>query len=38
MLVDKTDLQLKKKAMRDFSSKNTWEINNKIIKETIYEN
>ena len=38
MLVDKINLQLKKKAMRDLSSKNTWEINNKIIIKAIYEN
>ena len=38
ILDDKKNLQLKKKAMRDFSSKNTWEINNKIIIETIDEN
>ena len=31
ILVDKKNLQLKKKAMSEMSSKNTWEKNNKII-------
>ena len=35
ILVDKKNLQLKKKAMNEMSSKNTWEKNNKIILNTI---
>ena len=38
ILVDKKNLQLKKKAMNEMSSKNTWEKNNKIILNTINEN
>ena len=38
ILVDKKNLQLKKKAMNEISSKNTWENNNKIILNTINEN
>ena len=38
ILVDKKNLQLKKKAMNEISSKNTWENNNKIIIKTINEN
>ena len=38
ILVDKKNLQLKKKAMSEISSKNTWENNNKIIIKTINEN
>jgi UDP-N-acetylglucosamine--N-acetylmuramyl-(pentapeptide) pyrophosphoryl-undecaprenol N-acetylglucosamine transferase len=38
ILVDKKNLQLKKKAMNKISSKNTWENNYKIIINTINEN
>ena len=35
---DEKDIQLKKKNMKEFSSKNTWEKNNKLITTIIYEN
>ena len=38
ILVDKKNLQLKKKAMKEISSKNTWKNNNKIIIKIINEN
>ena len=38
ILDDNKNLQLKKKAMKEISSKNTWENNNKIIIKTINEN
>ena len=38
MILDKKDIQLKKKAMNELSLKNTWEKNNKIILKTVYEN
>ena len=37
-MFDKQNLKIKKKAMSDLSSNNTWENNNKLIKNTIYEN
>ena len=38
IMFDKQNLRIKKKAMSDLSSNNTWENNNKLIKNTIYEN
>ena len=38
IIVNKKDIQIKKKAMYEFSLNNTWENNNKLIIKTIYEN
>ena len=38
IIIDKKDIELKKKAMYQLSLKNTWENNNKLIIKTIYEN
>jgi len=38
MIIDKKDIQLKKKAMHELNSQNTWEKNNKLIVKTVYEN
>ena len=38
MILDRKDIQLKKKAMNELSLKNTWEKNNKLILKTVYEN
>ena len=38
IILDKKDIQLKKKAMNEMSLQNTWEKNNKIIIKTVYEN
>ena len=38
ILVDKKNLELKKKAMKELSLNNTWGNNNKIIIQTIYGN
>ena len=38
MILDKKDIQLKKKAMTELSLKNTWEKNNKLILKTVDEN
>ena len=35
---DKKEIEIKKRAMIDFSEKNTWENNNKLIIKTINEN
>ena len=38
IIADKKEIGIKKKAMSEFSEKNTWENNNKLIIKTIYEN
>ncbi len=38
ILDDKKNLKLKKKAMNELSSENTWENNNQIITKILYEN
>ena len=38
IIADKKEIEIKKKAMSEFSEKNTWENNNKLIIKTIYEN
>ena len=38
MILDRKDIQLKKKAMNKISLKNSWEKNNKLILKTVYEN
>ena len=38
MILDRKDIQLKKKAMNELSLKNTWVKNNKLILKTVYEN
>ena len=38
MILDRKDIQLKKKAMNELSLKNTWDKNNKLILKTVYEN
>ena len=38
IITDKIDIDIKKKAMNEFSNKNTWENNNKLIIKTINEN
>ena len=38
IIVNQKDIQIKRKAMYEFSLNNTWENNNKLIIKTIYEN
>ena len=38
IIVNQKDIQIKRKAMYEFSLNNTWENNNKLIVKTIYEN
>ena len=38
IIADKKEIEIKKKAMSEFSKENTWENNNKLIIKTIYEN
>ena len=38
IIVNQKDIQIKRKAMYEFSLNNTWENNNKLIIKTIYDN